>query len=274
MVQVDRSGNDANYLPPLVFTYSGLDLTKAEQRSFSAPPELDLAEPNGRVQLADLDGDAFPDLFATTAEGATTVQRVALNRGESRLSGQPKLTFAPAKLVRRVLAGGFGRCRTRWFTIPRAKVWWTCHRWWMTAATSGWTPLVTGRGWMWSMRIASGFSQENLEATVLANPPAFVTYSQAATRQMDVNFDKRGDFVNLEPGFGAMTVNTFYMDRTGNWVAGQSTLPPSYPLANTFQDPNGNPNPLRASGRYERGPDAGPGVPRRHAQRRTGSGFG
>src|SRR6266540_1497117 len=39
-VQVDRSGSDANFLPPLIFTYSGLDLTKAEQRSFALPPEL------------------------------------------------------------------------------------------------------------------------------------------------------------------------------------------------------------------------------------------
>src|SRR4029078_12085205 len=86
VVQVDRSGSDANYLRPLVFTYSVWDLTKAEQREFSAPPELDLAEPNGRVQLADLDGDALPDLFATTAAGAGHGQPVALNRGESRVS--------------------------------------------------------------------------------------------------------------------------------------------------------------------------------------------
>jgi hypothetical protein len=99
VVQVDNSDNDANYLPPLIFTHSGLDLTKAEQRAFSAPPELGLAEPNGRVLLADLDGDALPDLFATNAEGASKVQRVALNRGESRLSGQPQLAFAPARLV-------------------------------------------------------------------------------------------------------------------------------------------------------------------------------
>ncbi|MSU37033.1 MAG: hypothetical protein EXS36_18440 [Pedosphaera sp.] len=88
-----------------------------------------------------------------------------------------------------------------------------------------------------------GFSQENLEATLLPNPPAFVTYSHAATRQMDVNFDKRGDFVNLEPSFRAMKVNTFFIERSGRWVAGESMLPPSYPLANTFQGPDGQPNP-------------------------------
>ena len=64
-----------------------------------------------------------------------------------------------------------------------------------------------------------GFSQETPGSTVLQNPPAFVTYSQAGTRQMDVNFDKRGDFVNLEPGFGAMKVNTFFIERGGAWTA-------------------------------------------------------
>ncbi len=99
VVQVDRSGSDANFLPPLIFTYSGLDLTKAENRGFVSPPELDLAEPSGRVQLADLDGDALPDLFATSAEGAGAVQRVSLNRGESTSSGKQLLAFAPSKLV-------------------------------------------------------------------------------------------------------------------------------------------------------------------------------
>src|SRR5262249_14418224 len=87
VVQVDRSGSGANYLPPLIFTYAGLDLTKAEQRQLVSPPDLDLAEPNGRVQLADLDGDGLPDLFSTPLEGAGMVQRVCLNRGEVKADG-------------------------------------------------------------------------------------------------------------------------------------------------------------------------------------------
>jgi RHS repeat-associated protein len=242
VIQVDRSGSDANFLPPLVFTYSGLDLTKAEQRAFTAPPELDLADPNGRVQIADLDGDALPDLLATTAEGAGKVQRVALNRGESRLSGQPKLTFAPAKLVLGSSPVDLAESNTI-VHDPKGK------------GLVDLSSLVDEGG---NKRLDTfvnrarldlvdedrlGFSQDNLEATILANPPAFVTYSQAGTRQTDVNFDKRGDFVNLEPGFGAMKVNTFFIQRGGNWVAGESTLPASYPLANTFQLPNGEPNP-------------------------------
>jgi RHS repeat-associated protein len=242
VVQVDRSGNDANYLPPLVFSYSGLDLTRTEQRAFSAPPELDLADPNGRVQLADLDGDALPDLFATTAEGAGTVQRVALNRGESRISGQPMLTFAPARLVLGSSPVDLAEPNTV-VHDPKGK------------GLVDMSSLVDDGG---NKRLETfgnrarldlvdedrlGFSQDNLDSTILANPPDFVTYSQAGTRQMDVNFDKRGDFVNLQPGFGGMTVNTFYIRRDGTWVAGESTLPPSYPLANTFELPSGEPNP-------------------------------
>lgn len=242
VVQVDRSGNDANYLPPLVFTYSGLDLTKAEQRTFTAAPELDLAEPNGRVQLADLDGDALPDLFATTAEGATTVQRVALNRGESRLSGQPRLTFAPARLV----IGSSPIDLAHPNTVvhdPKGKGLVDVS----SLQDEGGNKRLEIFGNRARLDLVDenrlGFNQENFETTLIANPPAFVTYSHPATRQMDVNFDKRGDFVNLQPAFGAMQVNTFFINRFGNWVSDQSTLPPSYPLANTFQGPDGNPNP-------------------------------
>jgi RHS repeat-associated protein len=242
VVQVDRSGNNANYLPPLVFTYSGLDLTKAEQRTFAAPPELDLAEPDGRVQLADLDGDALPDLFATTAEGATKVQRAALNRGEARLSGQPRLSFAPARLVISSSTLDLAQANTV-VHDPKGKGLVDVssleddggNKWLETFGNRARLDLVD------ESRL--GFGQENLEATFLANPPAFVTYGHAATRQMDVNFDKRGDFVNLEPAFGAMRVNTFFINRSGNWVADHSTLPASYPLANTFQSPDGSANP-------------------------------
>ncbi|MBN8248639.1 MAG: hypothetical protein J0L84_14520, partial [Verrucomicrobia bacterium] len=100
VVQYDNSGSRANYLPPLIFTYTGLDLNRAEQRSLLAVPDLDLAEPNGRVQLADLNGDGLPDLFATSASGAGTVQRACLNRGEITVPGTlARLEFGPAMVV-------------------------------------------------------------------------------------------------------------------------------------------------------------------------------
>ncbi len=241
-VQVDRSGSDANFLPPLIFTYSGLDLTKAEQRSFALPPELDLAEPNGRVQLADLDGDALPDLLATSVEGAGKVQRVCLNRGESRTSGVPKLLFAPSKQVLGSSPVDLAEPNTV-VHDPKGKGLID-----LSALTDdGPNKRLETFGNRSRLDLVDenrlGFSLENLEATILENPPSWVTYSQAGTRQMDVNFDKRGDFVNLEPTFGAMKVNTFYIGRSGRWLSSEAMLPPSYPLANTFAGPDGQPNP-------------------------------
>ena len=241
VTQVDGSGSDSNFLPPLVFRYSGLDLDRAELRSFATFPELDLADPSGRVQLADLDGDALPDLFATSLAGAGLVQRVALNRGESRVDGVAHVAFASAKQVAgsspidlaqpdsvvhdpqgkglvdlSALSDDGGNKRLETF-LNRARL------------------DVVNEDWL-------GFSQEDFESTPLPNPPAFVSYSAAATRHMDVNFDKRSDFINLESGFGLMKVNTFYLGRSG-WTHGESFLPASYPIENTFQTPEGEPNP-------------------------------
>jgi RHS repeat-associated protein len=242
VVQVDRSGNDANYLPPLILVYSGLDLTKAERRSFAAVPGLDLAEPNGRVQIADLDGDGLPDIFSTSLEGAGTVQRVCLNRGETRQSGQPLLVFDPPRQVLGSSPVDLAQPNTL-VHDPRAKglVDLSC------LVDDGPNKRLDTFGNRSRLDLVDedrlGFSDEDLEVVVLQNPPSFVTFSQSSTRQSDVNFDKRGDFVNLEPGFGGMKVNTFYIRRDGTWVSGESTLPPSYPLANTFEGPDGQPNP-------------------------------
>lgn len=242
VVQVDRSGNDANYLPPLIFLYSGLDLTRSERRGLAAPPDLDLADPDGRVQLADLDGDALPDLFATTAEGAGQAQRVALNRGESRASGQPLLSFAPARLV----VGASPIDLAEPSTVvhdPKGKGLVDVS----SLTEDGLNKRLETFGNRARLDLVDenrlGFSQDNLEFTILQNPPAFVTYSHAGTRQMDANFDKRGDFVKLEPSFGSMKVLAYYVNRQGQWVLRESTLPSSYPLANTFDSPDGMPNP-------------------------------
>ncbi len=242
VLQVDRTGNDANFLPPLIFTYSGLDLTKTEQRSFASIPDLDLAEPNGRVQLADVDGDGLPDLFSTSAEGAGTAQRVCLNRGETNSLGARLLQFAPAMLV----LGSSPLDLAQPNTVvhdPKGKglVDLSC------LFNDGPNKRLDTFGNRARLDVVNenrlGFSQENLQSTVLESPPSWVSYSQAGTRQMDANFDKRGDFVNLEPAFGAMKVNTFFIERGGKWVPTNSMLPPSYPLANTFAGLDGQPNP-------------------------------
>ena len=242
VVQVDRSGSDANFLPPLIFAYAGLDLTKAEHRGFVAPPELDLAEPSGRVQLADLDGDALPDLFSTPIEGAGMAQRVCLNRGESMVGGVLKTTFAPSLLAQASSPVDLA--------LPDAVVHDPKGKGLVDLSCliqDGPNKRLDTFGNRSRLDLINenrlGFSQEDVQTTVIQNPPAFVTYSDAGTRQMDVNFDKRGDFVNLERSFGSMKVNSFYLARDGVWTARETMLPPSYPLANTFGGTNGQANP-------------------------------
>jgi RHS repeat-associated protein len=242
VVQLDRSGADANFLPPLIFTYAGLDLTKADQRGFVTMPELDLAEPNGRVQLADLDGDALPDLFSTPIEGAGMAQRVCLNRGEVISNGIARLMFAPSRLAQASSPVDLALPNTV-VHDPKGKglVDLSC------LIQDGSNKRLDTFGNRSRLDLVNedrlGFSQDDVQSTVLQNPPAFVTYSDAGTRQMDVNFDKRGDFVNLEPTFGSMKVNTFFLARGGTWTPRETMLPPSYPLANTFAGTNGEPNP-------------------------------
>lgn len=242
VVQVDASGIEANFLPPLIFVYSGLDLTKAERRGFASEPGLDLADASGRVQIADLDGDGLPDLFSTALEGAGAVQRVCLNRGETRASGEARVSFDVPRLVLGSSPVDLGHPNTV-VNDPKGKGLVDLS----SLVDDGGNKRLEVFGNRARLDLVNedrlGFSQENLEVAVIQNPPGFVTFSQARTRQKDVNFDKRGDFVNLEPTFGGMRVNTFYVDRQGGWVPGVSMLPPSFPIANTFEGPDGQPNP-------------------------------
>jgi RHS repeat-associated protein len=242
VTQYDRSGGDANYLPPLIFTYAGLDLVRAKLCSLAATPGLDLADPNGRVQLVDLDGDGLPDLYSTRQTGAGVTQFVALNRGETNAPGGRALAFAEVVQV----PGPAPLDLAQPDTIvhdPKGK------------GLVDLSSLLTDGGNKRLETFANlahldevdpnrlGFSVNDIERISLVNPPAYVSYSGARTRQMDANFDKRGDFVNLEPGFGGMKFNSFYRGRQGAWIESQATLPLSYPLANTFDGPDGAPNP-------------------------------
>ncbi|HAB18264.1 MAG TPA: hypothetical protein DCE44_17700 [Verrucomicrobiales bacterium] len=95
IVQRDRSGNANNFLPPLVFAYSSMRLTEARLREID-PPELELAEPGGNVQIADVNGDSLPDIIKT-GEGLTAEQIVCWNRGEfpSSRGAAKELQFSP-----------------------------------------------------------------------------------------------------------------------------------------------------------------------------------
>jgi hypothetical protein len=209
VVQVDRSGSDANYLPPLVFTYSGLDLNEAELRAFVTPPELDLAESTGRIQLADLDGDGLPDLFSTQQEGAALVQRVCLNRGESSSPTGLKLAFDPSRVVLGASPVDIGQPNSV-LHDPKGKGLVDVS----SLTDDGGNKRLDTYANRARLDVVDenflGFSEDLFESVVLQNPPQFVSYSDARTRQMDVNFDKRSDFIYLEPSFGSMKANLYY----------------------------------------------------------------
>ncbi|MBL9168211.1 MAG: hypothetical protein JNN07_10760 [Verrucomicrobiales bacterium] len=242
VTQLDRSGGDSNMLPPLLFSYSGLSLQQADQRSLVSVPQLDLADPRGSVQLADLNGDGLPDLFATLQTGAGVSQSVALNLGEMQAAAGPQLQFAPARQVLGISPVDLAQPESV-VHDPKGKG---------LVDLSNLVPDGANKRLETFLNRAHldgvdperlGFSLQELDSTPFIAPPSYVNFSEARTRQMDANFDKRGDFVNLEPGLGGMRVNTFYRSRTGAWLEGLSTLPPSYPLANTFDGPDGKPNP-------------------------------
>ena len=242
VTQVDRSGNDSNLLPPLLFSYSGLNLQQADQRSLVSVPQLDLADPRGSVQLADLNGDGLPDLFATLQTGAGVSQSVALNLGEVSVGAAPQLEFAPTRQVLGVSPVDLAQPESV-VHDPKGKGLVDLSNLVSDGANKRLETFLNRAHLDGVDPNRLGFSVQESDSTPFIAPPSYVNYSEARTRQMDANFDKRGDFVNLEPAFGGMRVNTFYRSRAGAWLEGLSTLPPSYPLANTFDGPDGKPNP-------------------------------
>ena len=242
VVQTDRTGSDANFLPPLLFFYSGLDLTNAQRRTFATPPELDLAEPNGRVQLVDLDGDGLPDLFSTSMGGAGLVQQACLNRGETNASGSLQVAFAPARQVMGSSPVDLAQSETV-VHDPKGKGLVDMSN----LAQDGFNRLLTTFGNRSRLDLVSedrlGFSAENLERVLLQNPPTYVSYNLARARVADINFDKRGDFLFLEPQAGVMKAHFYYVARDGRWQEGVSSLPATYSTVNTFANESGQPNP-------------------------------
>ncbi len=238
VIQVDNSGTTKNYLPPLLFFYSGLDLTQASPRGFAATPELDLAQSDGRVQLVDLDGDGLPDLFSTLRSGGAPAQRVCLNRGEKEIDGKKQINFSepiyitgnsPIDLadsettIHDVKGKGIvdasilkrdGVDKTLTSYINRSRL-----------------DLINEKD--------LGFLDMNIESVRMKNPPEYVSYDQPQTRVMDVNFDKKGDFIKLTQE-GLSIVADFYYTKKLGWENGKSILPGTYPLRDsTFSDEKG-----------------------------------
>lgn len=241
VVQLDNSGNLGNYLPPLVFIYSGLNLAQAEIRQLASSPGLDLAEPNGRVQLADVDGDGRPDLFSTVVEGAALTQKVCLNRGEQTTGGVAQLVFEPLKVALTASGVDLGLPETALddqdgnALIDVARL----------VEAGGNKHLETFRNRArldFATGTHLGFGLDNLSTSILQNPPAYVSYIQPGTRQVDINFDKHSDFITLAQVGGQMKARYYYEKHHSQWEEGESVLPASFPSGRTFALA-GKPNP-------------------------------
>src|SRR5262249_48716094 len=151
------------------------------------------------------------------------VQRVCLNRGETVTGGVPKLMFAPSRLAQASSPLNLTLPNTVMHD-PKSKklINLSCL---MQDKPNKRLDTFNNRSRLdFIIEDRLSYSQTDVLTTVLQNPPAFVTFSDAATRQMDVNFDKRGDFVNLERDFEAMKVNTFFLARGGIWTTHETML--------------------------------------------------
>ncbi len=244
VIQVDNSGNTKNYLPPLLFFYSGLDLTKASPRKFAAAPELDLAQSDGRVQLVDLNGDGLPDLYST--EGTT--QNASLNCGEITLNGEKQLSFSmtyrsptnnpcPLDLAGRetIVYDPKGKGIVDFSNLEESgedKILYTFEN-------NSHLDFVN--------EDRLGFNKERYSTNTMTNSPTYVSYNLARTRMLDVNFDKRGDFIVLEPqGNDMMARFYFYHKVRGSnydWEEEKKFLPNSYPISGTFAKGENESNP-------------------------------
>ena len=242
VVQIDNSGNEENYLPPLLFFYSGLDLTQASPRKFAAAPELDLAQSDGRVQLVDLDGDGLPDLYST--DKTENLQKACLNQGETMLNGEKMLSFSTIQNAGDRGQLDLGGTETIVYD-PKGK------------GLVDFSNLeVNDKGTLFytyenksRLDLVStnrlGFNENPSSPDPINGVPDYVSYNLPRTRMMDVNFDKKGDFICLEPHGNDMRARSYHkIPRSDSeWEETITFLPNSYPITGTFAKGENESNP-------------------------------
>jgi RHS repeat-associated protein len=214
LVERDRSGNTNNYLPPLLFEYSQMNLTNCQLHDIP-PPDLDIGEADGNVQIVDVDGDSLPDIIKT-ADTIAGEQIVCYNKGEfSPAQGQPRqLKFSPATVVV-ASSSNFrlsdpnsttldvdGDGLSDFIRIDPGDI-------------SGKQMYIFHNGSRLDGRGAAGFATI---PQIVTGAPQDISFNNPAMRQMDVNFDKQSDFVRIQPDI-VSSFYYYYRDRsTENWT--------------------------------------------------------
>ncbi len=227
VVQYGRLGGTNDFLPPLLLEYSPLRLSASELHTLDLPPELDLAEAGGSVQLSDIDGDGLPDLFQTTAFD----QRFLLNQGVVARNGlAPTLTWGELQIR--------PRATDMQLSNPESAL--------MDFDNDGLVDYVQlqddilgGRS-LTVFRNGSDLARHDAEvpgfltaSDVSFDLPALLSLTNAATRQMDLNFDKLTDFVTSEPDFIGQ-FRCVFRDADGRWQTTTTDYPNDLPNAFTF----------------------------------------
>ena len=216
VIQLDRSGSNENFLPPLRFEYSrlekGLKGAQVQSLAFDQFPELDLSERSGNIQIVDLNADGLPDLFRTNNE-APRRQEAVLNQGidsEGRLHFSDKLTvdggFSPPDLAmpQTTLSDFDGDGVTDFLHLfdefPGKRL-----------------EIYSNRSRLERQAEQLGFA-ENPKRLVFDNVPDFVSYGAKSVRQMDLNFDKSSDFIRLYRDFPNAAIEGAYLQSDGSWA--------------------------------------------------------
>ncbi len=241
VTQLDRSGLPGNYLPPLVFAYSTMNPATVALRTAAQPPALSLAESGGNVQLADVNGDGLPDVFSTTPSGATTVQEVCLNRGESPNAPSREVSFdspvlaeaggnvilsAPEATLTDLDADGLTDYAILEQSFP-GKVLKIFHN---KSTLDTWNESRLG------------FSPDVSSEEQISDAPDYLSFHDPGTRQIDLNFDKVSDFLHPVLSFPVNELEGSYRDETGTWIHTVWTAPLDLPADFVFsRNPAGTP---------------------------------
>ncbi len=220
-------GNTNNYLPPTRFGYTPLKLANSVLQTLDTPPDLNLGEVHGNVQLTDIDGDGLPDLFQTTEFD----QRFQLNRGQWARNGQPPaLAFDPMVILPSATAMQLSNPESTLMDFSGDGL---VDYIQLTDSIFGGRQIDIFKNLSTlSLRTnsAAGFSSV-VESSF--NLPAGLSLTNSSTRQVDLNFDKLTDFVTSEPGFLGQ-FDCVYRDADGQWQEVYTDYPADMPPALSF----------------------------------------